>query len=365
MALGTTNISTTLVGNTIGVGSHDFDTLCTAISINKWSKWKPVRYNTLTGITPSQLYDSNYGIYRDYKTTIESFIDYVSTPLITEQGTNGFQSLIAYLKPRGILQNEPYRIGDFRNYNHLAESPWRNLTIGYEFPENENPYIYASIDINKTSSDYILTDNDILTTVNGESNWVFGINIQKVNAINPETLVNKGWLTSESAGTATIKFPINGFSEGLYYLYPFTTNVPKPTLSYPESEYKAFVDLCIDRKPINITFPDITITLNLSWFLDNRNNGTIICDYTIYNNTDNPITLSDCRILFRLDSSAYDDPLIFGVEDSKNLGNVTIQANSSISGISQGDVDITQSTYWKVWFISDSPYTIRRYGRIL
>ena len=44
MALGTTNISTTLVGNTIGLASNDVGTLCSAPSINKWSKYKPVIY---------------------------------------------------------------------------------------------------------------------------------------------------------------------------------------------------------------------------------------------------------------------------------------------------------------------------------
>ena len=38
MTLGTTGISTTLVANTIGVGSNDAGTLCTSDKINKWSK---------------------------------------------------------------------------------------------------------------------------------------------------------------------------------------------------------------------------------------------------------------------------------------------------------------------------------------
>ena len=44
MALGTTSITTTLVGNTIGVASKDVGTLCSSSSINKWSKHKPVIY---------------------------------------------------------------------------------------------------------------------------------------------------------------------------------------------------------------------------------------------------------------------------------------------------------------------------------
>ena len=43
MALGTTNISTTLVGTTLGTSSRDVGTLCTHPNINPLSKYKPVR----------------------------------------------------------------------------------------------------------------------------------------------------------------------------------------------------------------------------------------------------------------------------------------------------------------------------------
>ena len=53
MALGTTNITTTLVGNTLGIASKDVGTLCSSSLINKWSKNKPVVYPAIAtaGIT--------------------------------------------------------------------------------------------------------------------------------------------------------------------------------------------------------------------------------------------------------------------------------------------------------------------------
>ena len=50
MALGTTNISTTLVGTTLGTSSRDVGTLCTHPNINPWSKWKPISYWSNSGI---------------------------------------------------------------------------------------------------------------------------------------------------------------------------------------------------------------------------------------------------------------------------------------------------------------------------
>lgn len=93
MALGQTNITTTLIRNILMAGSNKVSELCTHININKWSKHKPVRG---------------------------------SFPL----ASNGYYGIdIAndwtYLRPRGIVYNEPYRMGDFRGYHHNAIPPFR------------------------------------------------------------------------------------------------------------------------------------------------------------------------------------------------------------------------------------------------
>ena len=47
MALPNSNISTTLVGNTLGSGSRDVGTLCSHPNVNMWSKRKPFRDNVI------------------------------------------------------------------------------------------------------------------------------------------------------------------------------------------------------------------------------------------------------------------------------------------------------------------------------
>ena len=100
MALPNTNITTTLVGQTIGSGSRDVGTLCTHPNINKWSKWKPVQLDKTEGLTESDLISVACGLSRNPQT-----------------------QAISYWKPRGGMNNEYYRLGDFRNYNHLATPP--------------------------------------------------------------------------------------------------------------------------------------------------------------------------------------------------------------------------------------------------
>ena len=113
MALPNTGITTTLVGQTLGTSSRDVGTLCTHPNINPLSKWKPIRHPTVTGIEQGHLEFSNYGFNLPYFSTYQ------------EASNSNWE----YLKPRGGASNEPFRLGDFRNYEHLAET---DLCSGYK-----------------------------------------------------------------------------------------------------------------------------------------------------------------------------------------------------------------------------------------
>ena len=107
MALPTTGISTSLVGTTLSTSSRDVGTLCKHPAINKWSKWKPVRLNKVSGLTVSDLASVNYGL----------------APALTSSNYAAVAGVKwTYNKPRGggNPYNEPFRLGDFRNYDHDA-----------------------------------------------------------------------------------------------------------------------------------------------------------------------------------------------------------------------------------------------------
>ena len=50
MALASSGITTSLVGNTLGISNRNVGGLCTSSNVNPWSKWKPipVSYTHLT-----------------------------------------------------------------------------------------------------------------------------------------------------------------------------------------------------------------------------------------------------------------------------------------------------------------------------
>lgn len=102
------NITTTMVANELQVSTRNIGQLCTSDKINQWSKNKPIRYNKVEGLTDSERLYHYYGF---------STISWMSDP------TRAYKQTIEYLKPRGKSHDEPYRIGDFRGYDHDVQAP--------------------------------------------------------------------------------------------------------------------------------------------------------------------------------------------------------------------------------------------------
>lgn len=121
MTLPNSNIYTVLVRNALTENTTNVGGLCLSEKINMWSKWKPIRRDTLS-ITETDLIAENYGINPGTST-------YSHTGVL--DWTNGLKLLIPkkweYKRPRGGSISEPYRLGDFRNYNHTARPPCEPL----------------------------------------------------------------------------------------------------------------------------------------------------------------------------------------------------------------------------------------------
>lgn len=121
-----TNITVTKVKNTLGVSNTNVSSLCTSDKVNKYSKYKPVRLNSTNTSGNSDWYkaqDGNCG----FEIPLQTYPE--------ESASKEWK----YLKPRGIANNEPYRLGDFREYEH-------NFTNPFVVFEDEGNPIYIDID---------------------------------------------------------------------------------------------------------------------------------------------------------------------------------------------------------------------------
>lgn len=141
MALPTTGITTTIVSQAIGLASNNVGQLCTHSNINKWSKWKPVAYNTVSPITTEILSSVRFGL----------SIPVITGPsFIVAETTTGVQAW-GYNKPTGGA-GSPFRLGDFRGYNHSATN-----NINIQMTNNkggENLLVVGSSDIGNYTTTY-------------------------------------------------------------------------------------------------------------------------------------------------------------------------------------------------------------------
>lgn len=112
MALASSGITIGAVKAALGTSNTNLGELCINDNINVWSKWKPINSSAST-LTIDILKSVNYGI----------------GILLSNSVTNLYNDVVAngnmgyfYIKPVGGARS-PYRLGDFRNYDHSADIP--------------------------------------------------------------------------------------------------------------------------------------------------------------------------------------------------------------------------------------------------
>ena len=139
-------VTTTDLATVLQTSSHDVGTLCSHANINKWAKYKPVRYATTTKLTEAQLKSTNYGLSAQSLPNVisnanKSFSS--STPMSTIIGT---PTEWIYRKPSGG-SSSPYRMGDFLNATNISQVGYnRNAVVPANgFPE-EFPITEQQID---------------------------------------------------------------------------------------------------------------------------------------------------------------------------------------------------------------------------
>ena len=122
MALPNTNLSVAMVKAELGAATNDVGRLCIHPNINKWSKYKPVRFATNNEVTDAQRKSVAFGLQHSN--------DITDIQSLKSQSFN-------YLKTRGGV-NEPFRISDFAGYNKDATSPMKSHPIVTFYPDYQN-----------------------------------------------------------------------------------------------------------------------------------------------------------------------------------------------------------------------------------
>lgn len=145
MALPNTDLSVEMVKAELEATTNKVEELCVHSNINRWSKWKPVKHNSLVPLTQNQLASINFGI---------------NPPDPSADYTRVVNAKWEYLKPTGGLSS-PYRFTDFNNYNHSVGAPV-SVMEDKDFYKSSLTSMDIVLLMNTSDSDYFIGLNDFI-----------------------------------------------------------------------------------------------------------------------------------------------------------------------------------------------------------
>lgn len=248
MALASTGITTSAVGNALGTTSRNVSTLCKHANINKWAKGKPVPYPQSAGITDANRKFVNQGLNLNDATSID-----IGTLFSNASSGKGWN----YTPPSGGT-NQPFRLGDFRNYNHSAVAPFNYNS----FPTTLETYsdtcnVSFRILVNSGSELKLATDFAHIENFGDLSSWRYAIAYKHSTWANRDIQFMYG-PTLAAAGNEIIidgTFP----RTGSYTILPIITKETGTTTDAFESIYlpNGYRSLTVNKKTAYAT---VTIT---------------------------------------------------------------------------------------------------------
>lgn len=220
------------VKSVLSYGSNDLASLCTYEGINMWAKYKPVDSdNAFLDINTGWKGKRNdCNINYPKATSIYDIKGYYS------QADNGFTHRTA---------SAPYRLGDFRGYNHNARSEY--LGISTTSPSEEDAVsISAAYILQSVDSDWI-SMKDLLN--DGSITYHFGVLLYNNNGNKLQYV--------RTSDTNVVKF--TKVNAGTYTVYPFMSSVDYTSSDFPQLQAGSYIPIPV-LQPITLvvkTRPDM------------------------------------------------------------------------------------------------------------
>ena len=201
------------VKNCFGLSSNDLGTLIKNANINVWAKYKPTVYPSPFPNDWYKAKDRNYGINITVNNRVSSW-----NTLVAEysKANNGYTNI--YNRPTGGA-DAPYRLGDFRGYNHKAKPEISDYLAATNYQE-DSP-ISLSVAYNA-----ITVDGDQVSYKDVEvyKGLYFGYVITDTSGKTLKLIV-----TSSTTSSYEVRIAARTLLAGTYRLYPMFCNVDYST----------------------------------------------------------------------------------------------------------------------------------------
>ena len=199
--------------NLFGEGSGDLATLCTSQKINVWAKYKPTVFPSPFPDDWYKAKDDNYGLNITVDNRVSSW-----SALVAEysKANNGYSNI--YKRPSGGASS-PYRLGDFRGYNHKAKPEIGDYLAATNYIEDSQ--ISLSVAYNAVTVD---GDQVSYKDVEVYKGLYFGYVITDISG---KTL--KLIATASTTSSYEVRIAARTLLAGNYRLYPMFCNVDYST----------------------------------------------------------------------------------------------------------------------------------------
>lgn len=196
-----------------GESSGDLATLCKSSKINVWAKYKPTDYNAAFADDWSKGKDGNYGLNITVDNRVSSW-----SALVAEysKANNGYSNI--YNRPSGGASS-PYRLGDFRGYNHNAKPEISDYLAATNYIEDSQ--IQLSVAYNAITVD---GDQVSYNDVEVYKGLYFGYVITDISG---KTL--KLIATASTTSSYEVRIAVRTLLAGNYRLYPMFCSVDYST----------------------------------------------------------------------------------------------------------------------------------------
>lgn len=187
--------------------------LCTSSKINVWAKYKPTDYNAAFADDWSKGKDGNYGLNITVDNRVSSW-----SALVAEysKANNGYSNI--YKRPSGGASS-PFRLGDFRGYNHNAKPEISDYLAATNYLE-DSP-ISLSVAYNAVTVD---GDQVSYNAIDAFRDLYFGYVITDISG---KTL--KLIATASTTSSYEVRLAARTLLAGNYRLYPMFCNVDYST----------------------------------------------------------------------------------------------------------------------------------------
>lgn len=205
MALPSTGLSMSMVEREVGTYTNYLSSLCLSPNINPASKYKPVDFPTTSGITETQRKTTNYGLGLT-STNTNLYSNNLADLYNIATTTNDYY----YHRPKGG-SSSPYRLGDYRQYNHNALWFWEN---GEPVNQSGDTGTYSNTMIVNSDADILPTDlNDFN---DHSSDWHYCMITRKQGYNNYDLFVGEPLFIDGDLNTQNASAEVTFSSSGAY-----------------------------------------------------------------------------------------------------------------------------------------------------